>query len=68
MSKDNHPIQFEDVVQSFRVIQERQDTLRGVFTRIRQRRTTYHEFEAVKHVSFQISKGEVVGIIGRNGS
>jgi ABC-type polysaccharide/polyol phosphate transport system ATPase subunit len=68
MSKNNHPIQFEDVVQSFRVIQERQDTLRGVFTRIRQRRTTYHEFEAVKHVSFQISKGEVVGIIGRNGS
>jgi ABC-type polysaccharide/polyol phosphate transport system ATPase subunit len=68
MSQHPYPIQFEDVVQRFRVIQERHDTLREAFARIRQRRTTYHEFEAVKHVSFQISKGEVVGIIGRNGS
>ena len=68
MSQHPYPIQFEDVVQRFRVIQERHDTLREAFARIRQRRTTYHEFEAVKHVSFHISKGEVVGIIGRNGS
>jgi ABC-type polysaccharide/polyol phosphate transport system ATPase subunit len=68
MSHHPYPIQFDDVVQRFRVIQERHDTLREAFAKIRQRRTTYHEFEAVKHVSFQISKGEVVGIIGRNGS
>jgi ABC-type polysaccharide/polyol phosphate transport system ATPase subunit len=63
-----YSIQFEDVVQRFRVIQERHDTLREAFAKIRRRRTTYHEFEAVKNVSFHISKGEVVGIIGRNGS
>jgi ABC-type polysaccharide/polyol phosphate transport system ATPase subunit len=68
MSPHPYPIEFEDVVQRFRVIQERHDTLREAFARIRQRRTTYHEFEAVKHVSFRVSKGEVVGIIGRNGS
>jgi lipopolysaccharide transport system ATP-binding protein len=68
MSQQTHSIQFEDVVQRFRVIQERHDTLREAFAKIRKRRTTYHEFEAVKHVSFEISKGEVVGIIGRNGS
>ena len=68
MSQQTHSIQFEDVVQRFRVIQERHDTLREAFAKIRKRRTTYHEFEAVQHVSFQISKGEVVGIIGRNGS
>ena len=68
MSHSPYPIQFDDVVQRFRVIQERHDTLREAFAKIRQRRTTYHEFEAVKHVSFQISKGEVVGLIGRNGS
>jgi ABC-type polysaccharide/polyol phosphate transport system ATPase subunit len=61
-------IRFEDVVQRFRVIKERNDTLREAFAKITMRRTSYHEFEAVKHVSFQISKGEVVGIIGRNGS
>jgi ABC-type polysaccharide/polyol phosphate transport system ATPase subunit len=68
MPQQTYSIQFEDVVQRFRVIQERHDTLREAFAKIRKRRTTYHEFEAVKHVSFQISKGEVVGIIGRNGS
>jgi lipopolysaccharide transport system ATP-binding protein len=68
MSQQTYSIQFEDVIQRFRVIQERHDTLREAFAKIWKRRTTYHEFEAVKHVSFQISKGEVVGIIGRNGS
>ena len=63
-----YSIQFEDVVQRFRVIQERHDTLREAFAKFRKSRATYHEFEAVKHVSFQVSKGEVVGIIGRNGS
>jgi ABC-type polysaccharide/polyol phosphate transport system ATPase subunit len=68
MSQQTYSIRFEDVVQRFRVIKERHDTLREAFAKIRRRRTSYHEFEAVKHVSFQISKGEVVGIIGRNGS
>jgi ABC-type polysaccharide/polyol phosphate transport system ATPase subunit len=63
-----HSVQFEDVVQRFRVIKERHDTLREAFARITRNRATYHEFEAVKHVSFEVSKGEVVGIIGRNGS
>jgi ABC-type polysaccharide/polyol phosphate transport system ATPase subunit len=63
-----YSVQFEDVVQRFRLIQERHDTLREAFARITQSRTTYHEFEAVKHVSFEVTKGEVVGIIGRNGS
>ena len=63
-----YSVQFEDVVQRFRVIRERHDTLREAFARITRSRTTYHEFEAVKHVSFEVSKGEVVGIIGRNGS
>ena len=58
---------FDDVVQRFRIIQERHDTLREAFAKFR-RRTTYHDFEALKHVSFQVSEGEMVGIIGRNGS
>jgi lipopolysaccharide transport system ATP-binding protein len=60
-------VRFDDVVQRFRIIQERPDTLREALAKLR-RRTTYHDFEALKHVSFQVSEGEMVGIIGRNGS
>jgi ABC-2 type transport system ATP-binding protein len=61
-------IEFQNVVQRFRRIQERPDTLREVFAKIVRRRQQFQVFEAVKQVSFVISKGETVGLIGRNGS
>ena len=68
MAEDRCSVQFDDVVQRFRVIRERPDTLREFFARIRRQKATYHDFEALKHVTFRIAKGEMVGIIGRNGS
>lgn len=59
---------FENIVQRFRVIQERPDTLREAFSHLFRNRTSYHDFEALKGISFTIRDGEVVGIIGRNGS
>ena len=61
-------IEFRNVVQRFRVIRERPDTLREVFVRIFRRQTQYHAFEALKGVSFCVEDGEVLGIVGRNGS
>lgn len=61
-------VRFQNVVQRFRVIQERPDTLREAFSRFHRRRTTYHDFEALKHISFEVPRGTTVGIIGRNGS
>jgi ABC-type polysaccharide/polyol phosphate transport system ATPase subunit len=61
-------IYFEDVVQRFRVIRERPDTLREAFAHVFRNRTSYYNFEALKGVSFAVQDGEVLGIIGRNGS
>ncbi len=61
-------IEFDDVVQRFRIIHERSDTLRELFAKLTRRQTSYHDFLALKHVSFSVDPGEMVGIIGRNGS
>jgi len=61
-------IEFDDVIQRFRIIRERSDTLREVFAKLTRRQTSYHDFLALKHVSFAVDPGEMVGIIGRNGS
>ena len=61
-------VRFENVVQRFRVIQERPNTLREAFAHLFRNRTSYYNFEALKQVSFSIGDGEAVGIVGRNGS
>ncbi len=61
-------IRLENVTQRFRVIHERPDTVRELFSKLFRNRSSYHDFEAVKNVSFDIPHGQAVGIIGRNGS
>ena len=61
-------IRLTDIVQRFRLIRDRPDTLREAFTKMFRRRDDYQVFEALKGISFSIGQGEVVGIIGRNGS
>src|SRR5580658_9962250 len=62
-------IQFENVVQRFRVIRERPDTLREVFAKLfRGHSSHFYDFMALKEVSFRADEGEWLGVIGRNGS
>ena len=61
-------IRLTDVVQRFRLIRDRPDTLREAFTKMFRRHDDFQLFEALKGISLTIDKGEVVGIIGRNGS
>ncbi len=68
MQPNSCAIAVENVTQRFRVIQERPDTIRELFSRIFRHQSHYHNFDAVKDVSFRVAKGEMVGIIGRNGS
>lgn len=52
--------------------QERQDTLRDWLVAagrsLRRRPTAENEFWALRDVSFEVQRGEVVGVIGRNGA
>jgi len=61
-------IRAENLTQRFRVVQERPDTLRELFSKFLRHSSTYHDFEAVKNVSFEIPAGQMLGLIGRNGS
>jgi len=62
-------IEFDNVVQRFRIIRERPDTLRELFSKLYRRgEPGFYDFLALKGVSFRIGDGESVGIIGRNGS
>jgi ABC-type polysaccharide/polyol phosphate transport system ATPase subunit len=61
-------VRLENVTQRFRVIHERPDTLRELFSRFLRHRVSYHDFDAVKDVSLEVPHGQMMGLIGRNGS
>jgi ABC-type polysaccharide/polyol phosphate transport system ATPase subunit len=61
-------IRFDRISQRFRVIRERPDTLREVVAKIFHRNSQFHLFEALQDISFEVKDGELLGIIGRNGS
>jgi ABC-type polysaccharide/polyol phosphate transport system ATPase subunit len=61
-------ITVENIVQRFRVIRERPDTLRELFSKFFRKEVNYHDFDAVNNVSFTVRSGEMMAIIGRNGS
>lgn len=59
-------IKVQNLSKCYHIYDKPRDRLMQMLTR--GRKTYYREFWAVKDVSFEIRKGEVVGIIGRNGS
>lgn len=62
----NVTINIENVSKTYKIYENPQDRLLQLI--LRGKRQYYKEFKALKHISFQVNKGETVGIIGRNGS
>ncbi len=68
MSSGSIPIRLENITQRFRVIQERPETLRELFSTCFRHESHYHDFDAIRNVSFEVPRGQMLGLIGRNGS
>jgi ABC-type polysaccharide/polyol phosphate transport system ATPase subunit len=68
MSDRHLAIDVENVTQRFRIIHERPDTLRELFSNFFRHQVSYHNFDAVKDVSLQVFSSQMLGLVGRNGS
>lgn len=65
---DTPAIRFEGVAVLYRVPRERVSGIKEYAVRWLQRRLRYEEFWALRDVSFEVQRGEVFGVIGRNGA
>lgn len=61
-------IEVNDVSMQFRLYKEKVDSLKEFAIKKLKRELEYDNFWALKNVSFQVKKGEAVGLVGRNGS
>jgi len=61
-------VTFEDVSVCYRVPKEKLSGIKEYAIRLIQRRLQFEDFWALRGVNFQVRKGEVFGIVGRNGA
>lgn len=61
-------IEVNDVSVRFRMPGDRVSSLKEFFVQMLKRKIVFHEFEALKSVSFEVRRGEVLGLIGHNGA
>jgi ABC-type polysaccharide/polyol phosphate transport system ATPase subunit len=61
-------IRVEDVSVTYRTSLEKAPTLKSTLLRVGRRQRVVREIEAVKHVSFAVPHGKVMGVVGANGA
>jgi len=61
-------IEVNNVSMRFRMANDNIGSIKEYLVQLLKRRLKYSEFEALKTVSFEVGKGEVVGLIGHNGA
>ena len=63
-----YAIEVNDVSMIFNMASERLDSLKEYFIKLMRHELFFKEFHALKHISFKVPKGEVMGLVGTNGS
>ena len=63
-----YAIEVNDVSMVFNMASEQLNSLKEYFIKIVRRELFFKEFRALNHVSFKVPKGEVMGLVGTNGS
>lgn len=66
MSSNNIAINIKQICKSYKMYNSPTDRLRDFFERSNKGR--YQEFHALDSISFEVKKGDTVGIVGKNGS
>ena len=61
-------IEVKDVSMRFRMANDNIRSIKEYMVQLLKGKIQYNEFEALKHVSFDVKRGEVVGLIGHNGA
>ena len=61
-------IEVKDVSMRFRMANDNIRSIKEFAVQMLKGKIQYNEFEALKHVSFDVKRGEVVGLIGHNGA
>ncbi len=61
-------IEVRDVSMRFRMANDKINSLKEFAVQRLRGKLKYNEFEALKHVSFDVARSEVVGLIGHNGA
>ncbi|WP_330371751.1 ABC transporter ATP-binding protein [Pseudobutyrivibrio sp. LB2011] len=67
-AEDDVVIDVQDVTMEFKVASTQTNGIKDYIIHLLKRQISYRKFYALNHVSFSVKKGEVVGIIGTNGS
>lgn len=65
---DNYAVKLNNVSMMFNKSSERVDSAKEYIIKLLKRQLMFEEFWALQNISFNISKGESVGIVGLNGS